>query len=95
MSKFYEVHWSFSINVTKEHAKSMTLNFYDFFNHLQFLCGCHCCAHENELFYVCLFIDMHWSLLKLDFYISVVYSIILRVLMSTFVKYSELTRVHS
>ena len=27
-----EVHWTCSNNVTKEHAKSLTVKFYDFFN---------------------------------------------------------------
>ena len=31
-----EVHWTCSNNVTKEHPKSMIVNFYDFSNHLQF-----------------------------------------------------------
>ena len=50
-----EVHWTFSVNVTKEHAKRMTLNFSDFMNYLQFLYDFHCCAHENEIFYVHVF----------------------------------------
>ena len=31
-----EVHWTCSNDVTKEHPKSMIVNFYDFSNHLQF-----------------------------------------------------------
>ena len=30
-----EVHWTCSNSVTKEHPKSMFVNFYDFSNHLQ------------------------------------------------------------
>ena len=34
-----EVHWTCSNNETKEHSKTMIVNFYDFSNHLQFFDG--------------------------------------------------------
>ena len=51
-----EVHWTFSNNVTKEHAESMTLNFCDFkfLTICNFLCSFQWYAHENEVFYLCL-----------------------------------------
>ena len=60
-----DVHWMFSNNVTKEHPKSLMVNFYDFLNHLQFFYA----IFENAVFYIFLFY-LHWGLLKLDFTID-------------------------
>ena len=93
-----EINWTFSNNITKEHAKSMTK--------LLWLLNCLQCV--DAVFTVVLMrmksiilwmsFYLHWSLLKLDFCISIVYSVllkstheyfceVLRTYLSTFIKW--------
>ena len=83
-----EEHWTFSNNCNKHDF----LNFYDFFVPFAIFDAVFTVVLMRMKSILCMSFYLHWGLLKLDFYISAVYSI---VLMSTFMKYSGLTQVHS
>ena len=87
-----EVHWTFSNNITKEHAKSMTKLLW-LWNCLQFFDAVFIVVlMRMKSIILCMSSYLHWSLLKLDFYIYTVYSIILK---STHEYFCEVLRTYS